>query len=174
MTTNGAPTFLKLQYPGPAFRPIPRFSLAIPSSWVVTEFPNSLMAMGTSSGLDGSPVDQYWSNVIVQHERVLASTTLEELASSSWQDLHTEIPGFVFKEQMTFVAGGLTHFLREVEIPGPMPGAGVTRLNSFVFGPVQGHPTLDLFRFTWLHPSAAGQERKNLYGQILGSLEFVA
>jgi hypothetical protein len=164
--------FLRLRYPSIACRPVPSFNLIIPSNWVVTEFPNALFVMGSSNGKDGSPVDEFWSNVIVHHERVLPSVSLEESAQSGWEALQAEIPNVVLKEEFAVELDDLRHLIREVEIPGASPKENVTRLDSFMFGPVRDCPTLDLFHITWLHPTAAGEERKVLYLRILESLKF--
>ena len=166
--------FLRLRYPSIACRPVPRFNLIIPAHWVVTEFPNALFVMGSSNGEDGSPVEEYWSNVVVHHERVLHDVTLETLAQSTLEDLQADIPNAVIEEELIAELGEHTHFIREITVPGETPEASVTRIDSFMFGPVQDHPTLDLFRITWLHPKPAGDERKALYRDILSSLEFEA
>ena len=168
----GASDFLRLTYPSTACRPVPSFTIVIPANWVVTEFPNALFVMGSSNGQDGSPVDEFWSNVVVHHERVLPSTTLEELARSTWESMQADIPGVILKEEYTVEFEDLRHFIREVEVPCPSPEEGLTRMDSFMFGPTRDHPTFDLFRFTWLHPSAAGEERKALYRRVLRSLQF--
>ena len=167
-----ASKFLRLRYPSVACRPIPTFNLLVPSHWVVTEFPNALFVMGSSNGEDGSPLDEFWSNVVVHHERVLPSMTLEELGRSTWAQMQADVPGVVLKEEITVEFGDLQHFIREVEINGATGQERVTRIDSFMFGPVRDHPTLDLFRITWLHPAGAGDERKVLYREILSSLQF--
>ncbi|MSP39476.1 MAG: hypothetical protein EXR70_13395 [Deltaproteobacteria bacterium] len=164
--------FLWLSYPSEACRPVPSFNLIIPPHWVVSEFPNALFVMGSSNGQDGSPVDEFWSNVIVHHERVLPSVSLEEAGRSSWESLKADTPNAIMKEEFIIEFDDLRHFIREVQIPGPTPKETVTRIDSFMFGPIRDHPTLDLFRITWLHPSAAGDERKALFRQILKSVTF--
>lgn len=164
--------FVRLDYPSNLCRPVPSLNLLMPDNWVVSEFPNALFVMGTSNGNDGSAVEKYWSNVIVRHDRVLPSLSLDQLAMSSWEDLQAEIPVVDLKEEFTVEYGDLVHFVREVEIAGGSRKENVTRLDSLTFGPVRDHPTLDLFSISWLHPTAAGDERKALYMQILESVQF--
>jgi hypothetical protein len=164
--------FLLLDYPSLACRPVPTFNLIIPPHWVVTEFPNALFVMGSSNGEDGSPVDEHWSNVVVHHERVLPEESLDTLAKSTGEALRNEIPTAVVKSESRLSFGDLEHFVREVEIPGASPAESLTRIDSYLLGPVYDHPTVDLFRITWIHPSAAGPERQALYMRILESLTF--
>ena len=163
---------VRLRYPSIACRPVPSFNLIIPANWVVSEFPNALFLMGSSNGKDGRAVDEFWSNVIVHHERVLPRVSFEELAPSTWETLRAEIPNVILKEEFTVEFNDIRHFIREVEIPGATPQDNLTRINSYMFGPIRDHPTLDLFHITWLHPTAAGEERKWLYMRILESLKF--
>ena len=65
----------RFTYPGPLVRAIPTFAMDLPAGWQVSEYPGSLFAMRCAE-----PVDGGWGNVIVQHQRVLAETTLESAA----------------------------------------------------------------------------------------------
>ena len=51
---------VKHTYPGPPVRPIPRFSIDIPTHWLMTEFPGALFAMAPAADAPGP-----WSNVVI-------------------------------------------------------------------------------------------------------------
>lgn len=157
---------IEVRYPETGFRPVPRFSIDIPGDWGVIEFADALFAMGT-------PVDSQdpWSNVIVHHERVWANTTLEEIAQVSFDELQTESPDVVVKEEL-MLGLELFHYVREVELTMPGVNEPVTRFDTFCFGTDVDHPTVDLFQITWLHPTAAGEERKALYLQMLATFHI--
>ena len=158
--------FVEVKYPGPKVRPVPTFSIDIPPHWVISEYPGSLFAMGTPA-TSRDP----WSNVIVQHDRVLPNTALEQVAILSWQDLKAESPDAVVKDEQMLLFE-LYHYVREVELSVQGVTEKVTRFDSFVFGPDVDHVTVDLFHFTWTHPVAAGDERTALYLHILSTLHF--
>ena len=98
-------------------------------------------------------------------------TTLEEIAKSTWKSLKTDYPDAVIKDQR-MVRLTQTYYIREVEIQMEIEPAPVTRFDSFTFGPVLDHPTVDLFQTTWLHPAAAGPERVQLYLRMLSTFRF--
>lgn len=158
--------FVEIKFPGPLVRPVPTFTIDIPSTWVVSEYPGSLFAMGTPNT---SP--EPWSNVIVRHDRVLPNTSLEQVAILSWQDLKADSPtAKAINEQMILLE--LYHYAREAEVTVKGVDGPVTRFDSFVFGPDIDHATVDLFHFVWTHPSAAGDDRTALYLHILSTLHF--
>ena len=160
-----APELMELRFPGPAFRPVPSFTIGVPPEWVITEFPDALFAMGPHASAAG-----FWTNVIVRHERVLPNVALEELARATWENLEVDFPNAVITDER-LVGMERLHYVREVELWGSEEEP-VTRIDSFVFGPVIDAPTVDLFQFTWLHPTAAGDTRKLLYIDILSSFHF--
>lgn len=159
-----------ITYPGPLMRPVPTFSMDIPVDWVVTEFPNALFLISTLLEPDaGGP----WSNVIVRHERVLPSVSLESYSAWTWQSLVADFPDAVIKESV-HIQFACLHLLRDAEVHWPTDKDLAARIDSFVFGPDTEHPTRDLFQFTWLNPSAAGDERKLIYVDMLRSIRFDA
>ncbi len=157
---------VRVTYPDPIFRPVPPFSIDVPADWVLTEFPDSLFVMGPTADPNG-----WWSNVVVRHERVLRTASLEVIAATTWQDLLAIHPDAKLIDQR-LIHSTYLHYVREAEItlegqPGP-----VTRIDSFVFAPVSDLPTVDLFQIIWTNPAAAGDERKTLYLHMLRSLRF--
>jgi len=157
---------ITLGYPGPAFRPIPRFTIDVPSSWAVTEFPGAIFIMGPAEDTED------WSNVMLTHQRVLRDTALEKVARDSWDNLVAENPDVDLKDER-LVRFQAVHYVRELEFPPLGDAPPVSRLDSFVFGPVGDHATVDLFHFTWLNPAPLGRHFKPLYVKILSSFRFI-
>lgn len=158
--------FVEIKYPGPLVRPVPTFTIDIPPTWVVSEYPGSLFAMGTPNT---SP--DPWSNVIVRHDRVLPNVGMEQIAILSWQDLQAESPKAKAKNEQMILFEQY-HYVREAEVTVKGVDGPVTRFDSFVFGPDVDHVTVDLFHFVWTHPASVGDERTALYLHILSSLHF--
>ncbi|NQV06563.1 hypothetical protein HQ535_08415 [bacterium] len=163
---GGRTDLVKVTYPDPLFRPIPIFTVEVPPEWVISEFPDALYVMGPAADAPG-----YWTNVIVRHERMARGTTLEAVAKVTWDNLKADFPDATIKDQRVVLFESL-HHVREVELTIPDEDGPVTRVDSFVFGPVVDQPTVDLFQFTFLNPSAAGDEAQALHAKILESLHF--
>ncbi|MDH3731268.1 MAG: hypothetical protein OES13_09125 [Acidimicrobiia bacterium] len=159
--------FVSLTYPGSAFRPMPRFAFDAPADWVLNEFPGALFIMGPVGG-----PDEPWSNVVVRHERILPDTSLEAIAKGSWEAFEADNPGAVVIDER-LVSFAQVHYVREVDLAPVGDEEPTTRIDSFVFGPEVDYPTLDLFQFTWMHPTTAGPELKPVYVKILSSLNFI-
>lgn len=161
LSTEG---FTAVEHPGPSFRPVPAFTFDIPPGWVLQEFPGALCVIGTPA-----THEEPWSNVFVQHERVLATTALEDIAAEALAELEDDFPDVeVIGERV--IGFDLFHYVREAELT--MDGQRVTRVDSFFFGPDVDHPTVDLFHVMAMHPVAAGDERTITYMKILGSFTF--
>jgi len=164
---SGGIPMVRVTYPDPLFRPIPPFSIDVPDTWVLSEFPDALFVMGPSSDTNG-----HWSNVVVRHFRVVPASTLEGLARSTWAELLQSYPDAkIIDEQM--IHDHHLHYIREAELT--MDGADelVARFDTLTFGPTLGHPTVDLFQITWTHPKAARLPRKQLYLDMLRSFRFI-
>jgi hypothetical protein len=161
LSTDG---FSTVTYPGPEFRPLPGFSFDVPPGWIVSDFPDSLCLIGTPA-----ESKEPWSNVILQHQRVLRTTALEEVALDSWEKLQVEFPDVeVIEERML----GLEQFHYVRETRHTFLGERVTRFDSYVFGLDTDHATVDLFHFVFMHPVEAGEERSLLYMKMLASFDF--
>lgn len=158
--------FVEVKYPSKAFRPVPTLTMDVPPTWVTSEYPGALFAMGTPA-TSAEP----WSNVIVRHHRVLPNTALEQVAILSWQDLKGESPDAVVQNEQMMLFEAY-HYVRQVELTVAGVDEPVTRLDSYVFGPDVDHATVDLFHITWSHPTSAGDERIALYASILSTLHI--
>ncbi len=169
---NASVEFLRLGYPSQLCRPIPSFILAMPSHWVVSEFPDALYAVGSPVGEEGGLVDEHWSNLIVHHERILPTTTAEERSRIHWNVYKQEVPQAVLKGETTVEFGELTYVVREMEIPDDTEDGDTTRIDAFMIAPDRSHATHDLFQISALHPSAAGDDRRHLILEMLASLRF--
>jgi hypothetical protein len=156
--------FTTVKYPGPAFRPIPSFHFDVPPDWVVEEFPDSLCMIATPA-----TSEEPWSNVFLQHDRVLRTAALEEIALDSWEALKSEFrDAKVIEERL--LGFEQFHYVREAELT--LNGERVTRVDSYFFGVDVDHVTVDLFHFICLHPVEAGDDRTLTYMKMLGSFDF--
>lgn len=157
---------VRVTYPDPLFRPVPAFSIDVPHDWVLSEFPDALFVMGPTA-----PPDGHFSNVVVRHVRVLPTATLESIAKSSWLELLHSYPDATINDERILHLKHL-HYVRECELTLEPGGEPVTRFDTLTFGPVVDHPTVDLFHITWMHPTAAGDPRRDLYVHMLNSFQF--
>jgi len=156
--------FVTMQHPGPSFRPIPSFTMEIPPTWIVDEFPDALYIIGTPAD---SP--EPWSNCFIQHERVINTAALEEIALESWEKLKGEFRDAKVVEERVVVFEQV-QYLREAKMK--LNGEKITRVDAYLFGPDVDHPTVDLFHFFGLHPVSAGDDRTLTYMKMLSSLHI--
>ncbi len=161
LSTEGYTT---LEYPSPDFRPIPAFTFDVPPGWVVSEFADALCFVATPADAEGP-----WSNVFVQHERVLPTTALEDVAVESWDQALADFPDATVVDERLFEFEQY-HYVRESEMS--LLDETVTRVDSFWFSPDTAHPTVDLFHLVGLHPVEAGTERTGEYLRMLSSFRF--
>lgn len=161
LSTEG---FQILDYPGPSFRPIPAFSLDVPPGWLVDDFPASLCVIGTPA-----ESEEPWSNVFVQHHRVLATTALEEVALESWEKLQADFPDVELVDER-LVEFEQFQYIREATLT--FDGEKVTRLDAHFFAPFVDEVTADLFHIAAMHPVAAGDDRTLTYVKMLASFRF--
>lgn len=162
----GTVPMVKVTYPDPLFRPVPEFEIDVPHDWVLSEFPDSLFVMGPTA-----PPDGHWSNVVVRHVRVLPTATLQDIAKSTWAELKESYPDAEIQDQRLLHAQHL-HYVREARFVIEESGELVTRFDTLTFGPVVDQPTVDLFHINWMHPTAAGDPRRDLYIHMLRSFRF--
>lgn len=158
---------VKHTYPGPPVRPIPRFSIDIPTHWLMTEFPGALFAMAPAADAPGP-----WSNVVIRHDRVLPTETLETLGAATRDLFLAEFPDAdIIGEQIAQIGAHEFH-LRNAELAHPNWHERVNRTDTLVFGPTQDQTTADIFHITWMCSAAATAEVSKLQLRVLETLRF--
>ena len=155
-------------YPSVFARPVPSFVLSKPDDWIVTELPQTVMAVGTPE-----PVDGVWVNASVVHERVLPTMTIEIAAQASWGQVkrayaHAEIGD---EKMMTF--GELEVYMRGTDLPATQDGPPLAQVTAIFFGPERDRPTVDLFQIVCTAPHAKMPELLPTFVAIIGSFTFL-
>lgn len=161
LSTEG---YTPLQHPGPPFRPVPNFTFDIPPGWIATDFADALCFVGTPDSLEGP-----WSNVFLQHERVLPTTALEEVAVESWDATLHDFPDATIVDERIYEFEQY-QYVRECELT--VIDELVTRVDAYWFGPDTEHLSVDLFRLVAMHPVEASPERTVEYLKMLRSFRF--
>ena len=132
---------------------------------MVTDFAEALCFVGTPDSFDGR-----WSNVFLQHERVLPTTALEEVAVESWDRTLHDFPDATLVEERIFEFEQY-QYVRQCELT--VVDEVVSRLDAFWFGPDTEHLSVDLFHLIAMHPLDSGAERTVEYLKMLSSFRFV-
>jgi hypothetical protein len=155
-----------LEYPGPVLRPTPSFRIDLPDGWQIIEAPGSMFEMipGGDTGLPASIIT-------LRHSRVHPSTSFESIAADTWQQLGEAFPGIEVVDER-LISAGCVQYMRESALPAVGEQAAVTRVDSFAFGLTIDQPSVDLFQFVCMLPSASHDELMPLMAEVLSSFRF--
>ncbi len=164
-TTTEIPETVAVDFPG-NFRPIPGFTMDVPSMWIVGECPGALYMLATAEREDDA-----WANVVVRHSRVSQDVTMIELAQTSWNELTRNCPEALYVEEFT-VDAGANHYVRKVIIADEDPKLVVNRSDSFTQVRAPASRTDDIFHITWLTPNWCAEEFEPVFVRMLASFKF--
>jgi hypothetical protein len=170
-TSEAQPTtgYQVVVYPSAMVRPIPPFVFAAPDGWVVDEAPDAVAVVRQAE-----PVDDFWINAILTHDRVATAVELPAAAQLTWSRLQRDAPSA--KSVMERVAnfGGNVVYLRGVELDAPRSGRKLAQLQAIFLAPkVEGAKTADLFQFVASSPIDKMDEVGKSFVAMIGTFRFV-
>lgn len=160
-----APATVPIDYPG-TFRPVPEFTIDIPSDWLVGEFPGALFAIATPAREDGG-----YANVAVRHQRVSREVTVADVARAEWARVVAEAPDAqILTEALAPMQ--VKQFVVESTIPGSEGVPDTHRIDSYVDAQVFGVATTDMFHIMMTSRVADADEFDPIFAAMLASLRF--
>jgi hypothetical protein len=150
-TPTSAPTtgYQVVIHPSRIVRPVPAFVFAAPDSWVVDEAPGAVLAVRASA-----PVNDFWDNALLTHDRVAKAVDLQAAATASWGRLKADAPSAEVKMERVARFGDNIVYLRGVQLAAPRSGRPLAQLHALFFAPLaEDRATSDLFQVIATSPA---------------------
>jgi hypothetical protein len=150
-------------------RPVPSFVFAAPEGWIVDEAPGAVLAVRATA-----PVNEFWDNALLTHDRVAKAVDLQAAATASWGRLKADAPTAEVKMERVARFGDNIVYLRGVELDAPQSGKRLAQLHALFFAPSDDDAkTTDLFQFvatsTVDHMDDIGKQ----FVEMIGTFRFV-
>jgi hypothetical protein len=138
------PTDAVAVFPSAALRPVPSFTIGIPSGWRIDEAPDALGVLRVPEMIDG-----FWVNLLITTERVDHRAKLGHVASVALEQLKRQHPEVVVKADRVAEIDGRVMSIRVLELTAPDSGRELTIVQGLTAAPrAEGATTRDLFQLT--------------------------
>ena len=130
-------------HPSATVRHVPSFVFAAPPGWVVDEAPGAVCVVRATE-----PVNEFWNNALLTHDRVAKAVDLQAAATASWGRLKTDAPSAATVMERVAKFGDNIVYLRGVELDAPQSGKQLAQIHALFFAPSpEDAKTVDLFQF---------------------------
>jgi hypothetical protein len=156
-------------YPSRTVRSVPSFVFLGPEGWIVDEAPDALIVVRAPQ-----PVDGFWLNAILSHDRVAASVDLEAAAKATWARVLRDSPNAKAEFERVARFGDNIVYLRGVELDAPQSGRKLGQIHALFMAPKeQGRKTADLFQFVITSPAELMPQLGPGFVEMIASFRFV-
>jgi hypothetical protein len=169
-TPTTAPTtgYQVVIHPSRTVRPVPSFLFATPAGWVVDEAPGAVLAVRASA-----PVNEFWSNALLTHDRVAKAVDLQAAATASWGRLKADAPSAEVMMERVARFGENIVYLRGVELDAKQSGKRLAQLHALFFAPSDDTAkTTDLFQFVATSTVEGMDEVGKQFVEMIGTFRF--
>jgi hypothetical protein len=142
---TSAPTigYQVVVHPSAIVRPVPSFVFAAPPGWVVDEAPGAVCVVRATE-----PVNEFWNNALLTHDRVAKAVDLQAAASASWGRLKADAPSAATVMERVAKLGQYFVYRRRAAPPAPQSGKKLAQIHAMFFAPsLEDAKTVDLFQF---------------------------
>ena len=155
-------------YPSRTVRPVPGFIFAAPDGWVVDEAPGAVLAVRASA-----PVNDFWNNALLTHDRVAKAVDLQAAATASWGRLKADAPSAEVKMERVARFGDNIVYLRGVELDAPQSGKRLAQLHALFIAPSDDDAkTVDLFQFVATSTVDQMDDIGQQFVEMIGTFRF--
>lgn len=128
-------------HPGKLIPGIPSFVFSVPQGWVIDEAPNALCVVRLPA-----PVEGFWVNAMVNHDKVSRELDFETLAKTTWARLKRTSPEAELNGERLMRLSGVPGYVRGVNLQAA-DGRPLAQVHAMVFAPVDGPgKVVDLFQ----------------------------
>ncbi|MCB1000848.1 MAG: hypothetical protein R2713_01065 [Ilumatobacteraceae bacterium] len=149
-----APTIAPVRTAGVVTQPssmlpgIPPFLFSVPEGWVLDESPGAVATVHTAE-----PVDGFWINAILSHDKVARSVDFKQAAAVTWLRLAERAPDVQMTAEKFVRVGRLPVYVRSSEMTIVDTGRRVSQLHAIFFAPVRGPgKVVDFFQLVCTAP----------------------
>jgi hypothetical protein len=150
-----APTMIPVRTAGVVAHPsamlpgIPPFMFSVPQGWVLDEAPGALAVVRPQE-----PVDDFWINAILSHDKVARSVDFKQAALITWLRLVEKAPDATMQFEKMIRVGRLPIYLRAADMTAAKTGRQISQLQAVFFGPVHGPgKVVDFFQLVCTAPT---------------------
>lgn len=156
-------------HPSRSVRPVPSFVFAASDGWVVDEAPGALCAVRASE-----PVEGFWNNALLTHDRVAKAVDLQAAATASWGRLKADTPSAEVKMERVARFGENIVYLRGVELDAPQSGKRLAQLHALMFAPSDDDAkTTDLFQLVATSTAEQMDDVGKSFIEMVASFRFL-
>lgn len=128
-------------HPGKLVPGIPGFVFSVPQGWVIDEAPNAMCVVRLPQ-----PVDGFWINAMINHDKVSRELDFEALAKTTWARLKRTSPSAELNGERLMRLSGVPGYVRGVNLTAP-DGRALAQVHAMVFAPTDGPgKVVDLFQ----------------------------
>jgi hypothetical protein len=169
-TPTSAPTtgYQVVIHPSRMVRPVPAFLFAAPEGWVVDEAPGAILAVRASA-----PVNDFWNNALLTHDRVAKAVDLQAAATASWGRLKADAPSAEVKMERVARFGDNVVYLRGVELDAPQSGKRLAQVHALFLAPSEDDAkTADLFQFVATSTVDQMDDVGKQFVEMIGTFRF--
>ena len=116
-------------FPSAMIKPVPPFIFSVPEGWVLEDAPDALVVARTAE-----PVDGFWVNAILSHDRVARAVDFKQAAQATWAKLQKTSPSRRSRWS-AYGFGTNVVYLRGAELEAPESGRPLAQLHALFFAP---------------------------------------
>ena len=155
-------------FPSAMIKPVPPFIFSVPEGWVLEDAPDALVVARTAE-----PVDGFWVNAILSHDRVARAVDFKQAAQATWAKLQKTSPSAKVTMERLARFGTNVVYLRGAELEAPESGRPLAQLHALFFAPApEDGKTVDFFQFVATSPQAQMDTYGPAFVELVGSFRF--
>lgn len=148
---------------------IPPFLFSVPTGWVLDEAPGALAAVHPPE-----PVDGFWINAILSHDKVARSVDFKQAALVTWLRLIEKAPDAQMRLEKMIRVGRLPVYVRAAEMTAAKTGRRISQLQAVFFAPVTGPgKVVDFFQLVCTAPIEHVDDVAPAMLEMIRSFRFV-
>lgn len=168
-TSAPATGYQVVVHPSTIVRPVPSFVFATPPGWVVDEAPGAVCAVRASE-----PVNDFWNNALLTHDRVAKAVDLQAAATASWGRLKSDAPTATTVMERVAKFGDNVVYLRGVELEAPQSGKKLAQVHALFFAPgPDSAKTADLFQFVATSTADQMDDVGKSFVEMIATFRFI-
>ena len=156
-------------YPSSAARSVPPFVFLQPQGWIIDEAPDAVLVVRAPE-----PIDGFWLNAILTHDRVAATVDLTAAAKATWARVLRDSPAATADFERVARFDDNVVYLRGLEVDAPQSGRKLAQLHALFMAPkAEGQKTGDLFQFIITTPTEVMGQLSAGFVEMIASFRFV-
>ena len=139
-----APTDVVAVYPSASLRPVPSFTIGVPTGWEIDDAPDTLGVLRIPE-----PVDGFWVNLVIASDRIDHRIKLAHAATIILERLQKQCDDVVVTHDRVAEFGGRLTSIRMLELTAPTTGRELVQVQGLTVAErAEGAKTRDLFQLT--------------------------